>query len=756
MNPPTAYGRVMDSHALREARARKQRRIRFVILFCCLLIPFFTYLETKVFQLGVVPFPVSGNVIVFVLININILLLLLMVFLVLRNLAQLIFERRQRFLGTGLRTKLVISFVSLSLIPTALLFFIALQFVSTSMDYWFNINVERSLLASLQIAKGVYQDTRAQASGLGQFLARRVEREGWRYATGEPFAAFLRELVRGYDLAGIELISDQRELLAAAFAEGISAEEIPEVPVEQFRNVLAGSSDQVAIQVVSAGELVRGLVALQLPAPSGGERRGVLVASLLIPHARLERMELISKGLEGYRQLMLLKAPIKTSLLVMLLIVTLLIVFAAIWFGFYVARGLTGPIGKLADATRRVAEGELDFVLEKSSGDEMGTLVDSFNRMVRDLLAHKRQIEEANLALQAGNQELEKRRRYTEIILQNVAAGVISMDERGRVTTINRFAEDLLEIDRNTILGRDYRNILRPEHLTILDRFLAELEKSGKPSMQRPLRLTVRNETFFLRVNFTRLEDEEGRPLGVVLVFDNLTELEKAQRMAAWREVARRIAHEVKNPLTPIQLSAQRLRKKYLERLAGEGDVFDLCTKTIINQVDELKRLVSEFSSFARMPVIQRSLNNLPDMVREVVALYEQAHKQIDFRLQIDPAVPEFTFDRKQLKRVLINLVDNAVAVLPEEGGGIIEVATALGAEGRQVFIEVRDNGPGVADEDKLRLFEPYFSTKKSGTGLGLAIATTVVADHGGYLRVKDNEPAGSRFIIELPLKSDG
>lgn len=752
----SAFDNAPAEVALFEARARKRRRIRFVILLCCVLIPFFTYLETKVFQVGAVSFPVSGNVLVFVLININILLLLLMVFLVLRNLAQLIFERRRKFLGTGLRTKLVISFVSLSLIPTALLFFIALQFVSTSMDYWFNINVEQSLVASLNIGKEVYRDARSQVGTLGEGLARRLERDGTRYAAPEALASHLDELLAGYDLAALQVVSEQRMAVAASFAEDVASEQVPEVPVELFRAVLAGEKqgEAVVIQEVAAGELVRGLTPLPLAGKDGGEQHCVLITSLLIPKARLERMNVISKGLEGYRQLMLLKTPIKTSLLVMLLIVTLLIVFAAIWFGFYVARGLTVPIGKLADATRRVAEGELDFVLEKSSGDEMGTLVDSFNRMTRDLLAHKQQIEEANQALQAGNQELDKRRRYTEIILLNVAAGVISVDEKGRVTTINRFAEELLGVSHDQVIGRDYHAILRSEHLAILDGFLAELAVSGKLSMQRPLRLTVRDETFFLRVNFTKLEDEEGQPLGVVLVFDNLTELEKAQRMAAWREVARRIAHEVKNPLTPIQLSAQRLRKRYLDRIEGEREIFDLCTKTIINQVDELKRLVSEFSSFARMPSVQKSVNRLPEMVLEVLALYREAHKQIAFRFVDDPAAPEFSFDRKQIKRVLINLIDNAVAVLPADGGGEVEVVLSYDPEGQRVFVEVRDNGPGIAEEDKLRLFEPYFSTKKSGTGLGLAIATTVVADHGGYLRVKDNEPVGSRFIIELPLKS--
>jgi two-component system nitrogen regulation sensor histidine kinase NtrY len=298
--------------------------------------------------------------------------------------------------------------------------------------------------------------------------------------------------------------------------------------------------------------------------PSEQENPHVLIISTLIPRSRLERMGVISSGLEGYRQLMLLKQPIKTSLLVILLIVTLLIVFSAIWFGFYVARSLTDPIDKLANATRRVADGELDFVVESDSGDEMGTLVESFNQMTRDVLASQKE-------LRSSNQELENRRRYTEIILQNVAAGVISLDAEGRITTINRFAEELLKINKISILNHDYRDVLNPQHKEILNNFYGELQRSGKGTIELPLHLKVRGDSFSLRVNMTRLVDEENRELGVVLVFDNLTELEKAQRMAAWREVARRIAHEVKNPLTPIQLSAQRLRKRYLDKLARMG-----------------------------------------------------------------------------------------------------------------------------------------------------------------------------------------
>ena len=737
-----------QEEVLRKDRQRRKKRIRLIILSCLILIPLLTYFETRVVQLGIIPFPVSGNVLIFALINFNVLLLLLMVFLVLRNLAQLVFERRRRFLGTKLRSKLVIAFVSMSFFPTGLLFFIALQFISTSMDYWFNVNVAQSLEESISIAKNTYQEAQDQVDRQARLIAERLESKRYADLAGGNMTPVLQEIIKSHGLAGIEIISGQREVLARAYRPEIASSGIPEIPLDMIRNAYADKQERMAIQPVAAGELVRGVSSVRI---GGAEaRQGALIVSLLIPQERVRRMQTISAGYEGYKQLMILKAPIKTTLLVMLLIVTLLIVFCAIWFAFYVAGGLTGPIDRLAEATRRVAEGELDFVLEKTSGDEMGTLVDSFNRMTSDLSASKRQLEEANAALRQGNLDAETRRRYMEIVLQNVAAGVISLDEQGRITTINRFAEELLRIDRRAFEGKEYHAVLRPEHRAILEGFLAELSRGGKSSLERPLRLTVGEDTFSLRVNITRLEDENNQPLGVVLVFDNLTELEKAQRMAAWREVARRIAHEVKNPLTPIQLSAQRLRKRYLDRLAGDQEVFDVCTKTIVNQVDELKKLVSEFSNFARMPAVHKAMGNLAEMVNEVFVLYQEAHKDRQFRLRVEGPIPQFSFDVKQMKRVLINLLNNAVAATAQ--AGVIEIVLACEQERNVVRFEVRDNGSGVSDEDKPRLFEPYFSRKKTGTGLGLAIASTVVADHHGYIRVKDNEPQGARFIVELPL----
>ncbi len=729
----------------------RKRRTRYAIIICLLLIPILTYLETVVFQIGEVTFPISGNVLVFSLINVNIILLLLMVFLVLRNLLRLIFEQRQTALGKSLRTRLVISFISLSLIPTILLFFIALQFVSTSMDYWFNSNVEASLDVSLKVAQDIYQESKDQAVATGNTLAEELVTEQALLLSPKGIESLLQNQLTLRNLDGLTFLSDQRQIVADVQSDNINYLSLPEIPAELLRLALSGETNRTSIQPVPTGEIIRSLTPVYFE--EGPESIPyILVTTIYISQDQLQRMTIISKGIEGYRQLMLLKNPLKTSLLVMLLIVTLLIIFSSIWFGFYIAQGLTGPIDKLATATRRVAEGELDFVLEKESDDEMGMLVDSFNQMTRDLQTSKIQLESVNVALQGSNIELDERRQYIETILLNVPAGVISFDANGKVTSINKFAEDLLKINKDEYLDKDFRTTLRPNHKLIVEKFLQELEESGKSTIQQPLRLFLGKETYSLLVNITKLNDETGNPLGTVLVFDNLTQLEKAQRIAAWREVARRIAHEVKNPLTPIQLSAQRLRKRYLHTLESDKEVFDLCTQTIINQVEELKRLVSEFSSFARMPVVQKSRNDLFKMVREILVFYEESHGYITFHYRTEQDIPPFEFDLKQMKRVLINLLENSITVLPDNG--IIEISLSCDKEKQVVYMKVRDNGSGVADEDKLRLFEPYFSTKKSGTGLGLAIANTVVTDHNGRITVTDNEPTGTVFTVELPMSA--
>ena len=737
-----------------EQKKRKQRLIRVVIAFCLLLIPALAYLQRGLLGADF-NLPVSSTILIFALININGLLLLLMVYLVLRNLVELIFERNQKIMGSRLRTRLVISFVSLSLVPTGILFVIALRFVSTSMDYWFNTNVDEALEAAHRLAQSTLQETGQQAEFTGRQLVVLMESGALNI---QDLPALERVLARSLeiDLPGspdslVLLDSDRRELIAVR-GQRLLPIMLPVIPSEAIRLAQVHNRTEVVTQRTTIGELIQAIVPVDVQV-SARPQTWFLVTTQLVPTARLETLQAVFTGVTGYNQLVMLKAPIKLSLIIMLLIITLLILFGAIWFAFYISRSLTGPINKLAEATRRVAEGDLDFTLEKESGDEMGLLVDSFNSMTSDLLVSNRQLASTHQALQQSTEVSEQRRRYLETILENVAAGVIALDEHNRIATINRFAEELLAIQPSAYLGREYHEVLPRQHAMIVEGFLAELDATGRSTIERHLRVTIRRgETLSLQVNVTRMVDERGRSIGFVILFDNLTNLEKAQRLAAWQEVARRIAHEIKNPLTPIQLSAQRLRKRFLDRIGEDRDIFDQCTATIVAQVDEIKKLASEFSDFARMPKLRRETNDLGRLAEEVVFLYQEAHRTLTITCRIDPALPLFPFDAVQIKRVLINLLDNAVTALGDGGAIEVRVGPAPERETPMAMLRVADNGPGIPADVRLRIFEPYFSTRKSGTGLGLAIAQTIVSEHGGTIRARDNHPTGTVFTVELPL----
>jgi two-component system, NtrC family, nitrogen regulation sensor histidine kinase NtrY len=735
-------------------RQQKKKLIRIVIAVCLVLLGLLTWLE-KGLVTSDMTLPINSNILLFGIINLNVLLALLMFFLILRNLAELLFESRQKFLGFKLKTKLVTSFICLSLVPSALLFFVALQFISTSMDYWFNTNIEQSLQESLELAQAVIQERKEQVKQESPLIADLISNQSASPTDPEHLRKILTTIINSHladGPASLTLITDEQPEGVTAQTPVLADQPLPKIPPSALHQARSASEGFILLQDSEQGDLVRHLI--QISTPRFPSPKAILITTRIIPKQQKERMTIITQGIEDYRQLNHMKRPFKFWLLALLLIVTLLIVFAAIWFGFYIAKGITGPIDKLAIATRRVAEGDLGFVLEKKADDEMGLLVDSFNTMTTNLNSSNTRLEEVHQALQKSSQESEQRRRYTEIILQNVAAGVVSLDNSGRISTINRFAEKLLHIDKSLFLNRHYQEALFKGHAEIINRFIDELQRSGKTSIEQHLKLSILKEKFSLLVNFTKLEDDNGNSLGFVLVFDNLTKLEKMQRMAAWREVARRIAHEIKNPLTPIQLSAQRLRRRYPEILNEENSIFDQCTHTIIQQVDELKRLVSEFSQFARMPKIQQATANLCQVTRETLFLYQEAHKEITFTCRETEPIPIFSFDAEQIKRCLINLLDNAVAVLTIDGtiGGTIDIVLSLDEEKESVFIKVADNGPGIPEEDKAKLFEPYFSTKKTGTGLGLAIVSTIVADHNGYIRVQNNSPHGAIFSIELPL----
>jgi two-component system nitrogen regulation sensor histidine kinase NtrY len=714
--------------------ARRRRNELIIIGIISVLILVLTTIEMKFPQIGG-KIPVPNNIIIFSLININIILILLLIFLVIRNLVKLIFERKRKVLGARLRTKLVAAFVSLSLVPTILLFLVAVGFITNSVEHWFSAQVEQSLQGSLEVAQTYYRDFANDAVAAAQQVGRSLSEQG--VSKGSREREFLREQLEAkrkeYYLSTLGILLKGEESV-------IGAEDptIRPVSLQLPRDLLeAGLSGKEVSRILSVGEgeMITGIAPI-FNASGEGEVIGIIVASHFIPKSLTVKMREISQAFVEYKQLKILKKPIKFSYMMALLMVTLLIVFSATWFGFHLAKDITVPIKDLAEATSRIASGDLNFRIQMKAADEIGMLVQSFNQMTGDL--------------QVSRSELEQRKKYMEIVLKNVAAGVISINEKGKVSTINTSGEQMLEIKAEAVLEKDFSGVLPREYVGQIERLLDELKSSRKDSIERQVVVNLEGKSLSLLINLTTLKDEEGKSLGIVAVFDDLTQLIKAQRMAAWREVARRIAHEIKNPLTPIQLSAQRLRKRYLEKLQPDGAVFDECTRTIVKQVEELKGMVNEFSNFARMPASQPTPNHLNEIIEETLALFQGSQKQVQFEFNPND-LPVLNIDRDQMKRVMINLIKNSLAAI--ENGGKIRIQTSYNPQLQTVRLEVSDDGCGIPDEDKERLFEPYFSTKKTGTGLGLAIVNAIISDHRGYIRVRDNKPRGTTFLIELPVR---
>jgi len=727
----------------------KRKREIIIILAVLLSIVVLTLLQASI-TASERQLPTTKNILIYGLINVNITLLLLLIFLVVRNVVKLLFERRRGILGAKLRTRLVVAFVGLSIVPTVLLFWVAAEFITATIESWFSSQVEYSLEKSLEVAQVYYKNSSDNATYYANQISRAITQNKLLNESNlEELEKFIKQKQEEYNLGVVEVFSSTLEELVKAMNPRVPVKEFIGSESELVQKGLDGK-ELTKIQPAGRGDLIRGVV----PIYSTWKKNdvvGTLVVNYYVPQSLVSKMMTITSAFEEYKQQELLKNPIKTANLMILGIVTLLIIFSATWFGFYLAKGLTGPIQKLAGGISRVAQGDLDFTIESVADDEMGSLVNSFNKMTGDLKAGKIQIERTTNDLKETNLELEHRRRYIEIILKNVAAGVISIDDRGRLTTVNKSAENLLKIKTEESLNKTYDEVFFSEHMEVIRELIKEIITSGRGTFEQQIKLSFPDNVIELLVSGSILKDEIEKYLGLVLVFEDLTHLQKAQRAAAWREVARRIAHEIKNPLTPIQLSAQRLRKRYKNRFASDGKVFDECTKVIISQTEEIKNLVNEFAKFARMPASNPLPNDLNKVVRESVSLFKESQKNISFKLTERNKIPIFDLDKDQMQRAIVNILDNAVDAIEDKGN--INIETTYDKILQTARIEIADTGCAIPQEEKSKLFEPYFSTKKSGTGLGLSIVSTIISDHNGYIRVRDNYPKGTRFIIELPVK---
>ncbi len=688
---------------------------------------------------------VTNKVLLFALRNLNLVLILIIVFVLARNLIKLWLERRSRTLGSRFKTKLVATYIGLSLVPVLALFLFANELLQGSIDRWFSSSLANVL---------------EQGNAVSQALQKTIDDRNWRDAArlARDFdgldldetsgrAAAARRLARGREENGADFAAlfDRDDFVHAVLDPRSGIDDLPELGTALTRDAAArGRAGRVLELPGTRGRLI-------VAAATAGGRRGgraVVVVGTLLDPATAARSEELIRAFQSYRQLEIQKGDFRASYLLMFILVTLLILLASSWMGLFLARRLMAPVQAFAEGMRRVSSGDLEQRIDAPADEEMAEVVDTFNRMTEELARSRAAIERSHGELTEANRTLAEERALVRAILESLAAGVVALDGQGRVLESNAAALHLLRLREADLAGCDLAEIVATDERAPLAALIrAPLAAEGRATSQVSFPVGGVWRTFEVRTS--ALPGADGGPAGRVLVVEDLTELLRAQKLATWTEAARRVAHEIKNPLTPIRLAAERLRDRHRESDGGAAELVEPSVEIIVREVGNMQHLVDEFSRFARMPGPQLAATGIAPLVADVVALYRDLKSGVEVAAEVDSGLGELWLDPEQIRRVLINLVDNAVEATAAPGRVSVRVARA----GDQLEIAVADTGHGVPPEDREKLFLPFFSRKGRGSGLGLAIVHRIVSDHDGDVRVEDNPPRGTVFRVLLPAR---
>jgi two-component system nitrogen regulation sensor histidine kinase NtrY len=725
--------------SLRDALERRRKDTRFVVGVLSALLVLLAGGYWFLLQSRDLPsFLVTNKLLLFVLFYLDLVLILAIVFVLVRTLAKLLLERRSRVLGSRFKFRLLSTLVGLTLVPVLLVFLYATELLEKSVDRWFRAPEVDALRQGAAVAQGLRRALEDNVISRARFIALELPTAeeldpetrvaiatmlGGQLGRLEiDCAAVFRdgEFVHGVltPRGGLEVLPDlPRSFLETAVDEGVAARWNTPNPTRTERLVLgavATSGEQPFVVVV--GRLVDGVLA--------SESERLIVAD------------------QGLRRAQLQTAELKASQLLLFLLVTLLVLLTTSWVGLRLARRFTVPIQALAEGTRRISDGDLTHRVDVEADDELGVLVDSFNAMTAELERNERLLGARNRELRLANERIEGERALLLAVLQSVAAGVVAVDGQGVVFLCNGAALRMLRQGEDEVVGRRLADAWGdPER-----RPLVEAARAGT---RTEVRIVVGGAWRSLDVSAAALP---GPGAGFVLVLEDLTELVRAQKLAAWSEAARRIAHEIKNPLTPIQLAAERLLHRYrsgapdFEASLVEG------VATVVREVHHMKAMVDAFSRFASMPAPRPTRLDAGALVEETARLYRAVKPGVEIVVDLAGPVDRAWGDRDQLRGALVNLIDNAFEATAAPG----EVRVGATVRDGSLVLRVADTGRGVADEDVSKLFLPHFSTKGRGTGLGLAIVHRTVNEHHGTIRVEDNDPHGTVFTIEIPLPADG
>jgi nitrogen fixation/metabolism regulation signal transduction histidine kinase len=654
----------------------------------------------------------SDTLTLYALSTLNFVAFVIFSFIFIRNIVKLARERKSLQLGAKIKIRLLIYFIGLSLLPILAMASFSYLYLNRAVERWIS-QIPEDVIRDAKIV----QDSRQNEMAL--MLANLLEKQD---VTNQTLTA----LAEKGNLIYIEILSPKDEVLAHS-----------EKNLEDFLQK----------------ELDERLKTSNVVSTNFSDGRKLIIVPDLRPEAKFNETK--DKSLREFDVLKDKQNNIRQLGLTTLGLLTFLLIFASSWVAFYVARGLTAPIKALAEGSKEIAQGNFSHRVEVLAEDELALLVDSFNQM--------------SAKLEENSVERKERRRYIETVLQSLSTGVISLDATDTITTINQAAINMLKLE-----DADYRNfslsaLLNEENLAILEKLINRAKRIGQATEQTVLtrenvhESTEMSESLPVALTASALPDKNG----VVLVIEDLTELINAQRASAWQEVARRMAHEIKNPLTPIQLSAERIAKRFDLETKRQSDeetkeqktknenqlkkIVNESTSTIINEVASLKSMVDEFSRFARLPNVKLESGNLNNLIAQTVALYEDRSVKIETNLAEN--LPNVLLDEEQLKRVFVNLIENSIEAFDNsQTDKCISINTLHDSARDLIIAEVIDNGNGIPPSNFQKLFQPYFSTKGRGTGLGLAIVQRIITEHNGKIRGSNNSPKGAKFVIEFPI----
>ena len=658
------------------------------------------------------------------------------------NLARLLRQVREQAAGARMTVRMVAMFALLAVTPVLVVYYFSVTFLRAGIDSWFDVRIESALEDALELGRTSLGVRMREMLKQTEIIASDMAS-----TTDDQVPLLLDDVRRRTGATEMMLMGTQGHIIASANVDPTAI--VPNRPSDTTLLQVRQTGPYIGLEPI--GELglhVRVAVALPEVTVTGEPR--VLHALYPITERLNSLAESVQEAYAQYRELAYLRKPLKTSFTLTLSLVLLLSLLTAVWAAFFSARRLVAPLRDLSEGTRAVAKGDYETQLPPSSRDEVGFLMESFNDMTR-------QLARARDETRRSQQLVESQRAYLEAVLRRLSTGVLTLDPEQRLVTANQAAGLILGVDFEHAEGRTLAS-LAEEHDQLLP--LAEAlarhaaEDEGEGDWREQVTVFGPSGRQVLMLGGARMSGGEGAAAGQVMVFDDLTTLIQAQKNAAWSEVARRLAHEIKNPLTPIQLSAERLRHKYMERIDADGaPAFDRLTRTIVQQVESMKAMVNAFSDYARPPRMEIEALDINELVRDVAELYRGRDGTTRVLVELDEPVPALRADAGRLRQVLHNLVRNALDA--DDGADrpvVVSTLSVQDAARRYLDVRVRDSGPGFPEDILDRVFEPYVTTKPKGTGLGLAIVKKIVEEHGGLVWAENHAEGGASVVMRFPV----